>query len=411
MREDNRQAAILPDSKPQEPGESSPPEGNWNLKRNRVAELRQSSKAKWALLAAFVAAAIVGVAVWRYYLVRESTDDAQADAYITPVSARVGGTALAVNFDDNQVVHKGQVLVRLDPKDYQVALEKARADLADAVSSAAAARSGVPITSTSTTSALADTQANLAAAEREVSAAQAREREAAANYTKAALDLQRMKDLVAKDEIPRQQYDNAVAAEQAAQAALDAARSTVAVAQSHVAQAQAQVQSAQTAPQQVSVSKARASAAEAAVEQKRAAVAQAELNLQYTTVQAPVTGIAGTRNVQPGQVVQAGQPLLSLVNLEDIWVTASYKETQLKNMRLRQPAIIHVDAYDADYKGHVDSIGGATGARYSLLPPENATGNYVKVVQRIPVKIVFEPGQAVERLRPGMSVVVTVLTK
>jgi membrane fusion protein (multidrug efflux system) len=178
-----------------------------------------------------------------------------------------------------------------------------------------------------------------------------------------------------------------------------------------VVQAEAQVRGAQTGPQQVTVTEARAGSAGANVQQREAQVEQAELNLAYTTIRAPVNGIVSKRNVEPGQVVQPGQPLVAIVNLGDIWVTANYKETQLEYMKVGQKATIHVDAYNRDYRGHVDSIGGGTGARFSLLPPENATGNYVKVVQRVPVKIVFEPDQDLSGLRPGMSAVTTVRVK
>jgi membrane fusion protein (multidrug efflux system) len=254
-------------------------------------------------------------------------------------------------------------------------------------------------------------QANVAAAQKQVNAANARLREAEANHTKAAQDLERMRQLVAKDEVSRQQYDSAIAAEQAARATVDAASAAVATAQSQVTQAEAQVKQAQTAPQQVQVMEARAGAAGASVGRAQATLSQAQLNLQYTTIVAPFDGIVSKRNVEPGQVIQAGQPLLSVVNLSDVWITVNFKETQLAKMNVGQAASIHVDAYDHDLKGHVDSIGGGTGARFSLLPPENATGNYVKVVQRVPVKVVFESGQDISKLRPGMSVDVTVLTK
>jgi membrane fusion protein (multidrug efflux system) len=367
--------------------------------------------AKWVLLFVLAAIVLAGVLVWRYYAARETTDDAQVDAHIAPVSARVSGTAIAVQVDDNQHMKAGQVLVQLDPKDYQVALAQARANLADALAGRLAAQTAVPIMHTSTTSTLDMARANLAAAQKEVGAAEARRREADANHTKAAQDLERFGQLVAKDEVSRQQYDTAVATEQAARATVDAARAAVASAQSHVVQAEAQVRGAQTAPQQVAMTQARAGAAGANVQKYEAAVEQAELNLQYTTIQAPVNGIVSKRNVELGQVVQPGQPLMSIVNLDDIWVTANYKETQLEKMKVGQRAAIHADAYNRDYQGHVDSIGGGTGARFSLLPPENATGNYVKVVQRVPVKIVFEPGQDLSGLRPGMSVVTTVIVK
>ncbi len=395
----------------EEAREPFPEEEGASARRRARSYFQQHPRAKWVLLFFIAAVVLITVLIWRYYAARESTDDAQVDAHIAPISARVSGTVTAVNVDDNLRVKSGDVLVQLDPKDYQVALAQAKANLADAVAGHRAAETTVPITHTSTASALDTARANLAAAQKEVNAAQARLREAEANHTKAAQDLERFRQLVAKDEVSRQQYDTAVAAEQAARATVDAAQAAVATAQSHVVQAEAQVRGALTAPQQVAVTEARAGAAGANVQKYQAAVEQAELNLQYTTIRAPVNGIVSKRNVEPGQVVQPGQPLMSIVNLDDIWVTANYKETQLEHMQVGQRATIHVDAYNRDYKGHVDSIGGGTGARFSLLPPENATGNYVKVVQRVPVKIVFEPGQDMSGLRPGMSVLTTVKVK
>jgi membrane fusion protein (multidrug efflux system) len=368
--------------------------------------------AKWIVLAVIVVIAVAGYAVWSYYASRESTDDAQIDAHIVPISARVAGTVQKVNVDDNQYVEAGTVLVQLDPTDYQVAVDRARAELQDAMATLQAARTGVPLTHTTTSSTLNNAQASLRAAEEEVSASQARLREAEAEYKLAADDVRRFALLIKKDEIPQQRYDAAVTAEQQAAASVDAARAAVANAQSHVAQAQAMVQGAETAPQQVAITRAKAGSAEANVARLKATLQQAELNLQYTVIRAPVTGVVSKKTVEPGEVIQAGQPVLALVNLEDVWATANFKETQLKNMRPGQAAKIEVDAYGRTYNGHVDSIGGATGARFSLLPPENATGNYVKVVQRVPVKIVFEKGQDPHHLlRPGMSVVPTVLTK
>jgi membrane fusion protein, multidrug efflux system len=378
----------------------------------RASYLREHPCMRWALLAAVVLVVVAALVAWRYYAVRESTDDAQIDGHITPVSARVSGTVLQVHFEDNAYVQAGTVLVQLDPKDYQVALARARAELADAEASARAAHTSVPVMSTSTASQLDTSHASLAAARKGADAARAHLAEAQANYTKVAADLKRFQELITKDEISQQQYDAAVAAEQAAKATVEAAQAQVAMAQSRVAEAEAAVRSAQTAPQQVAMTEARAGAASANVAKYQAAVEQAELNLQYCTVRAPVTGIVSKRSVEPGQVVQAGQPLFALVNLDDLWVTANFKENQLRNMRPGQAATVSVDAFGHTYRGHVDSIGGATGARFSLLPPENATGNYVKVVQRIPVKIVLDPGQDSEhRLRPGMSVVPTVITK
>jgi membrane fusion protein (multidrug efflux system) len=398
-------------------------------------------RVRWALPGVVVVLAVAGYFVWQYYSVRESTDDAQVDAHITPISAKVGGTVIAVNVADNQYVKADTVLVRLDPRDYEVALQRAQADVAAARSTALAAQTGVPIMSTTTASRLATAQANvqaaraaLTAAQKEVdvaraqlSSAQARLREAQAKNVWAQGDLGRMKQLIAKDEISRQQYDAALAAADQARAAVDSAQAAVAqaeqgapVAESHVAQAQAaltqaqaSVQAAQTAPEEIAVTRAQFSSAEARVRQYQGSLAQAQLNLEYTTVKAPISGIVSEKSVEPGQIVQPGQPLLAIVPLDDIWVTANFKETQLNRMRPGQPAFISVDAYGGpNYDGRVESIAAATGARFSLLPPENASGNYVKVVQRVPVKILLEKGQYPQHLlRPGMSVNATVLTR
>ncbi len=385
---------------------------------------------------------LLGAGAWLWATAgRETTDDAQADARVTQVSARVAGTVAKVAVDDNQLVEAGAVLIQLDPRDYQVAVDKARAELADAEAAALAAQSSVPITSTTTASQITTARGGVAQAqsavienEKEIEAArarlvsaQARVREAEANANKSAKDVERLRGLLAKDEISQQQFDATVAAADAQKAAADSARSQIAEAeagirvaeskltQAHAGeqQAHAELQTAQTGPSQVTATKARASAAEARVMQSRANLAQAELNLQYTTLKAPARGIISKKGVNTGQVVQAGQPLLALVQIDDVWVTANYKETQLKNMRPGQRAVIDVDAFGGkELKGKVDSIAGATGAKFSLLPPENATGNYVKVVQRVPVKIVLDPGQDPERrLRPGMSVTPTVYVK
>ena len=391
---------------------------------------------------ALLVVAVLGVGVWLWVAAgRESTDDAQIDAHVTQVAARVGGTITKVNVDDNQPVEAGAVLVELDPRDYQVALDRARAELADAEANVVAAQSTVPITSTTAASnvttargGVAQAQSGVAASEKEVEAArarlitaQARLREAEANATKSARDVERLRGLLAKDEIAQQQFDTAGAAAEAQRAAADSARSQVAeaeagirVAESKLAQARvgeqqahAELQTAQTAPSQIAATKARASAAEAHAQQMRANVAQAELNLQYTTVKAPVRGVVSKKGINVGQVVQPGQPLLAIVQLDDVWVIANFKETQLKNMRPGQRAEVDVDALGGRaFHGKVDSLAGATGARFSLLPPENATGNFVKVVQRVPVKIVLDKGQDPEHLlRPGMSVTPTVYTK
>lgn len=350
--------------------------------------------------------------VWHHYSQIESTDDAQITGDIYPVSARVGGQVKAVHVEDNDYVEAGTVLVEIDQADYQVALQKAQADLAESNAGATAARTGVPLTSTSTSSQLSAARANLLTAQKQVGAAEARVREAEANHTKAAADLVRYKALVDKDEVPRQTYDTAVAAEASAKAAWDTARANAAAAESQVVQAQAQVQAASTVPQQIEVSRAKLGSAEANVGKNQAALDQAKLNIGYTVVRAPVSGIVSKKSVEVGQTIQPGQSLFAIVPLENLWVVANFKESQLKEMKPGQSVKVHVDAYDKDFDGQVDSIGGATAAQFSLLPPENATGNYVKVVQRVPVKIVFEKGQDPDhRLRPGMSVVPTVRVK
>jgi membrane fusion protein, multidrug efflux system len=402
---------------------------------------RERPHAKFLILgAALVLLGIVAV-VWHYYSIRESTDDAQIDGHIAPISARVGGTVIAVEVKDNQYVEAGTVLVRIDPKDYQVAVEAAKADLANAQAAALAAQTGVPISATTTGSQISTSEAQVemaqagvlvaqkqvAAAHARAAAAEARLAEAQANSTKAARDLERMKQLVSKDEVSQQQFDAATAAADASSAAVSSARAdtteaeqAVQVADSRLVQsraeldrARAELQSARTGPQQVAIMRAHASSADARVEEARAALDQAELNLQYATVKAPVSGQISKKTVEVGQIVQPGQPLLAIVPLEDIWVTANFKETQLKNMRPGQPVVISVDAYGGrEYRGRVQSIAAATGEKFSLLPPENATGNYVKVVQRVPVKILFDKGQDPEHLlRPGMSVTPTVITK
>lgn len=414
-------------------------ESRLTARRKRYA--REYPRAKWIVLVGLLALVAAGYGVWRYAAVREATDDAQIDGHIVPISAKVGGSVIAVNVADNQYIEAGKLLVQIDPRDYQVALDRAKADLAAARASAQAAETGVPITSTTTASRLSTAEAAiqgaraaLAAAQTEVemaraqlSAARARLREMQATHKNASADLVRMQQLIAGGEISRQQYDAAVWAEATAHAAVDSAQAGVAqaehavpVAENHVlqaraalAQAQASLQAAQTAPEEIAASRAQVGSAKARVQQAEAAASQAQLNLQYTTLQAPVSGIISNKSVEVGQVVQPGQPLLAIVPLGDIWVTANFKETQLNHMRPGQPASISVDAYGGrTYRGHVDSLAAATGARFSLLPPENATGNYVKVVQRVPVKIVFEKGQdPTHVLRPGMSVDVTVLTR
>jgi len=362
---------------------------------------------------------IVGFFVYRYVTSYESTDDAQIDGHINSISARISGHVVKLNVDDNQYVQAGTVLVEIDPADYQVAYERAKADFADAEAAARAAGVTVPITSVNTTSQVSASEADvnsaragIQAAKQQFTAAQAQLAEAEANNVKAQNDLVRYKQLVDKQEVSQQQYDQAVAASKASAAGVEAARAGADAAQQEVTQAQGKLVQAQanwananTAPRQMQVTRARATSALAQAQRKKADLDQALLNLQYTKVIAPVSGIVSDRTVEVGQNVAPGQELMKVINLDDVWVTANYKETQLRNMKIGQRVSLEVDANGRTYEGKIDSIAGASGARFSLLPPENATGNYVKVVQRIPVKIVLDPGANKDhQLRPGLSV-------
>jgi membrane fusion protein, multidrug efflux system len=388
------------------------------LSREREEATKRRSMVRWVALGAVIALAVVGFFVWRYLNTYEATDDAQVDGHINSVSARVAGYVLKVNVDDNQSVQKGAVLVEIDPRDYQVALERAKAELADAEATAQAMNLNVPVETIGTTTQVSTSEANVqasqagvGAAKQQLDSARAQLQQAEANNARAQADVARYSALLAKDEVSRQVYDQANATAKANAAAVESARAAVAATQEQIAQAESRVSSAQaalqyshTGPQQVAASQARARAAIANVQQKRAALDAAALDLQYCTVTAPVTGVVN-KKVEVGMNVQPGQTLLSVVPLDDIWVTANFKETQLRKMKVGQRVTIAVDAYGREYQGHVESMAGATGAQFSLLPPENATGNYVKVVQRIPVKIVLDSGQNQDHLlRLGMSV-------
>jgi membrane fusion protein (multidrug efflux system) len=404
-----------PESRPAPP----PPQDSEAGYRRRVA-LLGTRRAKWGIIAALVVLLVGGLLLWRYFASYESTDDAQIDGHINSVSARVTGHVIKLNVEDNQYVEKGTLLVEIDPADYQVAVARARADYQDALAQSSAAGINVPLTNVSTSSQVSSSQAGvsnanagIAAARQQFDAAQAQVSQAEANNAKAQSDLARYKQLIDKQEISKQQYDEAVAAAksgaanvEAARAAAKSAAAQIEQAQSKLAQAEADLRISQTAPQTMRVIRARALSAQAGADLKKAELDQAELNLQYTKIVAPVTGVVTNRTVEVGQNVQPGAEMMKIIPLEDLWVTANFKETQLRKMASGQKSEISVDANGKTFKGHVDSIAGASGARFSLLPPENATGNYVKVVQRIPVKIVFEPGETkAHDLRPGMSVV------
>jgi membrane fusion protein (multidrug efflux system) len=384
---------------------------------------------------------VAGFFVWRHLSPRESTDDAQIAGHVAPVAARVGGAVKAVHVGDNQVVKAGDVLVEIDPRDSQIALAKAQADLAAAEAAARAAHTDVPIASTTTSSQLSsanastgNAEANVQATSREVDAARAkvgsahaRLSEAQANAKKVSQDLERLRPLVAKDEISKQQFDAAVAADEAAKATVTSAQSAVTEAEANVAvaearqrqsegqldQAKAQARAAATAPQQVALTAARADTADAQVQQARAAVDAASLNLERATIRAATDGVVSRKSVEAGQVIQPGQALMLLTSLSDVWVVANFKETQLGHMQVGQEAEVEVDAFGGKtFIGKIESIAAATGSTFSLLPPDNATGNFVKVVQRIPVKIALDPASNQgHELRPGMSVTAKVFLK
>lgn len=384
-------------------------------------ETPQKSSKRFIIIGVVAVLVIVGLLWWWHSTYYEDTDDAQVNGHLIQLSARVAGHVLKVNVDENQYVDAGTVIAELDPQDFQNAVAQDEANLESAEATYEAAKVNVPITHISTgstlTSAGADVSsasASVVQAQHQLQAAQAAVVQADANNTKAQLDLQRYKPLVEKDVISKQQFDAAVATANADQAALEqakaqleAAQAAVRVAKDKVAQAQASYKNAETGPQQVAIQKAKADQAAAMVQQAKAALDQAKLNLSYTKIIAPTAGIITKKSVEVGQNVSVGQNMATLVSLDDIWITANFKETQLEHMRQGQHVTISVDAYGGrKYDGKVTQIGGATGSVLSLFPPENATGNYVKVVQRIPVRIdlVDRNQNSDHLLRPGMSV-------
>ena len=385
-------------------------------------EMEQPKPNRRGMIAVVVVVLVlIAVWIWWHSTFTENTDDAQINGHLIQVSSRISGQVLKVDVDENQMVKAGDVIAELDPADYKVAVENAEAALASAQANAAAANVNVPITTVNTGSNLTSADANVTGsqagveqAENQLQAAHDRVGQAKANNIKAEADLERYKPLVEKDVISKQQFDAAVAAADATKAALADARATeraaadgVKVAHERETQAQAGLKFAQTGPQQVAEQSARARQAQALVQQAQAQLDMAKLNLSYTRIVAPAAGIITRKSVEINQNVAAGQNLLTLVSLEGLWVTANFKETQLRHMAAGQPVEIEVDATGKTYHGKVTQIGGATGSVLSLFPPENATGNYVKVVQRVPVRVDFtdlageDPSHL---LRPGLSV-------
>ena len=390
-------------------------------------------------VAAVLALVVAGLLV--HYHNRISTDDAEVDGHIVPIASKIYGNVSDVLVVDNEQVKAGQVLVRIDPRDNQARLDLAKAALELAEAQARAAGVGVPLTQETTQSITTGADAQLKAAQAnsdrarfsfekdsiaELAVARANVAARQASQDRAQADLARMKPLVAKSEISQQQYDAYLAAARVAESELDAAneklvsagkgaeisRASMLAAKAQVDQARAMLQQAVANHKQVSIREADQASAEATVAKARADLESAQLQFSYTTIVAPTDGVVTRKSVEVGQIVQPGQGLFALIPLHDIWVTANFKETQLAKVHPGQKAEIDVDMYGQTFTGTVDSVAGATGARLSLLPPENATGNYVKIVQRIPVKILLDPVSADKAiLRPGMNVDATIFTK
>jgi membrane fusion protein, multidrug efflux system len=401
----------------------------------------KNPKLRRGLIAGGMVLAVIVAGLFFYYHNRESTDDAQVDGHITPVSSKIYGRVAEVLVTDNQQVKAGQVLVKIDPRDYQAELDQAKAELALAEADAQSAGVDIPRTRENVASGTSSADAQLLAAQADLAQAQVTYEQAKtsdlawaqanvdkgrANAELAQADLARYKPLLDKGEISKQQYDSAKANADATASSLKAdlekldqagrnveiTKAQLAAAQARVSQAQAGVAAAHADVRQISMRTADAQSKAAKVQQQRAKLEAAQLNLSYTEIVAPVDGVATHKQVEVGQIVQQGQGLLVVVPLNNVWVTANFKETQLRKMKAGQKADVHVDTYGKTFSGHVDSIAGATGAVLSLLPPENATGNYVKVVQRIPVKIVLDPIPPEKAiLRPGMNVDATVVTE
>ncbi len=410
-----------------------------------AAESTRRTRSPWPrrllILGVVLALAAGALVLWLSSLGHVSTDDAQVDGHIIPVSAKISGNIAEVLVDDNQQLKQGQPLIRIDPRDYQAKVDQARAALAFAESQAKGATVSVPLTRDTTVSGTSSAEAQFNAAKAEYDEAQLNYQRASttdvawarsnvntaqANSDRAQADLSRMKPLVDKAEISRLQYDSYVAAARVAESELQAAKdklngatqdadtkkAAMLTAQARIEQARAGVGEARANQQQVNVRTADVASANANIAQARANLETAELNLSYTTIVAPMDGVVTKKSAEPGQNIQPGQGMLMIVPLTDVWVTANFKETQLADVHAGQKAEVKADLGGRKFTGHVDSIAGATGTRMSLLPPENATGNYVKVVQRIPVKIVLDaiPGGN-QTLRPGMNVEAIIYTK
>ena len=372
------------------------------------------------VIGAAVAVAAVSVTYWLHARRYEGTDDAQIDGTISNVGPRVAGTVSAVYVIENQSVKEGDVLAEIDPTDLRIAVVQAKAQLAQTQAQLEAEDPNVPITAASNVSATSTAQSDLAAAEAALSAARTEVAQyssqivqAEANDREAEIERTRSEKLVAQGAVSQADVDQRENAAAATAANLDALKHSLDGAKARVAQQQAQLVALQSrlvevksnAPRQIATRKASVVFRQAAYDLADAQLAQAEKNLSYTRILAPVTGIVAKKSVAVGDYISPGQQIVAIAQTEGLYVTADYRETQLEHIAPGQPATIHVDALGLDLRGSVESLGGATGSRLSVLPPENATGNYVKVVQRIPVRVKIDPGQAgMDRLRIGMSV-------
>lgn len=372
------------------------------------------------VLVILTAAGIGGNQLWSYLNSYESTDDAQIEGHLNGISSRISGTVTAVYFENNQAITAGQMLVELDPRDYDVSVEQAKASMALAASQLTAERPNVPITQTVNATTVAVSQANIgqaeaavAQAERDYESALADLRQAEANNNRAQADEARYRGLVEKEEVSRSLYDQKLADARANQAAVEARRASAEAARRVIAQRQASLLAAQTQlseaeqnnPRQLLLREANVQIRLTNIAVFKSQLDQAQLNMSYTKIVAPVAGIAGKKSVEVGQQVQLGQELVTITQTGELWVTANFKETQFRRMHPGQRVTVSVDALNRKVEGVIDSMPGATGAVYSVLPPENATGNYVKVVQRLPVRIRLNRDQAgLDLLRPGMSV-------
>jgi len=371
-------------------------------------------------LVALSIVALAGVAYWLYARGFETTDDAQIDGNLSNVSARTAGTVNLVHVVENQHVNQGDLLAELDPSDLQIAVAQAAAQVAGAQAQLEAEDPSVPITLTSNKSAVATANSDLAAAQAALGAARkdveqltAQLVQAEANDRTAQLEKERSQKLVAQGAVSQSDYDNRLNAGVASAAAVDALAQALDAARDRVKQQQAQLVALQShvveitsnAPRQVATRRASVSVRQAALDVAKAQLAQAEKTLTYAKIVAPVSGIVAKKALAVGDYVVPGQLLVAIAPTDAFWVTANYRETQLELMRSGQSATVHVDAIGLDLQGTLESIGGATGSRLSVLPPENASGNYVKVVQRVPVRVRLDPAQAgLDRLRVGMSV-------